>query len=178
MRALITLAVTAALATSTLVSPAAANGHWPGPNDTITAHATGLFHTSPDGASRVGMPFGSPFHSTMHTLVAVFGPDVTVSFPQECGAGPLVIASFPNQIDLIFQDDRLAGWFLIDDATIQTWTGLQVGSARDALETAGLVSFFESGIGTEFSAGDLFGLMDEDGSGVAAIWSGTTCIFR
>lgn len=158
--------------------PAAADTYWPGPTDVVTPHATGLHLTSADGTSRDGMPFGSSFHSTMHTLVAIFGHDVSVAFPQDCGEGPLVSVTIPGQIGLMFQEDRLAGWNLTDGDALRTLTGLRVGSPGAALSLEGEVTYYESGIGTEFGAGALFGLMSEDGSTVQGIWSGAACIFR
>ncbi|WP_341862270.1 hypothetical protein [Gymnodinialimonas sp. 57CJ19] len=166
------------LALTLINAPAMADVYWPGPGDVVTPHATGLFLNSADGTPREGMPFGSSFHATMHTLVPIYGHDVSVGFPQECGEGPMVSVSIPGQINLMFQDDRLTGWMLIDDSTLRTATGLGVGSPQEALSAEGPVSFFETGIGTEFGAGDLFGLMAEDGRTVAGIWSGATCIFR
>lgn len=173
MRTLIPLALAISV-----TSPAIADTYWPNPTDIVTAHSTGLHVRSADGTTRDGLPFGAPFHSTMHTLVQILGYDVSIGFPQECGEGPLVSVGFPGQINLMFQDDRLAGWMLIDDSTLGTATGLNVGSPRAALAAEGPVSFFASGIGTEFEAGDIFGLMSENEGSVQGIWSGATCIFR
>jgi hypothetical protein len=171
-----------ALALSVLLcataSPATADQYWPGPDDIVAADASGLTLTSSDGTARAGMPFGSPFHSTMHTLVSVYGHEVTVGFPQECGEGPLVSVTIPGQISLMFNQDRLSGWMLINDATLRTTSGLGVGSPSAALAAEGSVEYFETGIGTEFSAGDLFGLMSEDRATLQAVWLGDSCIFR
>lgn len=161
-----------------LAVPSVADTYWPGPGDIVTPYATGLHLSDGDGTARDGMPFGSSFHTTMHTLVPIFGHDVSVGFPQECGEGPLVSVHFPNQINLMFQEDRLVGWMLIDDSTLTTSTGLTVGSPVAALAQEGAVSFYDSGIGTEFGAGELFGFMSEDGTRVQGVWSGATCIFR
>lgn len=170
--------ILASLTWSLFSVAAVADTYWPGPGDVVTPYATGLHLSEADGTARDGMPFGTSFHTTMHTLVPIFGHDVTVGFPQECGEGPLVSVHFPDQINLMFQDDRLAGWMLIDDSSLTTVTGLTVGSPASALTQEGTVSFYDSGIGTEFGAGDLFGLMSEDGTSVQGVWSGATCIFR
>lgn len=173
MRAPIAFALIAALAL-----PAHADSYRPGTGDIVAPDARGLALTNPDDTARDHMPFGTPFHVTMHTLVSIFGHDVSVGFPQECGEGPLVSVRIPGQIDLMFQNDLLAGWMLINDAALRTPSGLGVGSPRAALTGEGSVDFVDSGIGTEFSAGELFGLMSEDGMTLQAIWLGTTCIFR
>lgn len=169
----------AAIALATLIAlPAQANGHWPAPGDVVAADARGLTLTNPGGAPRNDMPFGTPFHLTMHTLVSVFGHDVIVGFPQECGEGPLVSAHIPGQIDLMFQNDLLSGWILINDAALRTSSDLGVGSPAAALAREGDIEYFASGIGTEFSAEDYYGLLSEDRGSIQAIWTGTTCIFR
>ncbi|GAB5448278.1 hypothetical protein [Gymnodinialimonas sp.] len=173
MRILSTILVLAAMAQAAL-----ADTYWPGPDDIVTPHATGLHLTSADGTLREGLPFGTPFHTTMHTLVAIFGHDLTVAFPQECGAGPLVSVHVPGRINLVFQEDQLAGWMMIGDSSLRTGSGLGIGSPRAALATEGAVEFYDGSIGTEFGAGDLFGLLSEDGARVLGIWSGATCIFR
>jgi len=185
MRPLATLALIPSLAPSLALSlaltsapPAHANGHWPGPGDVVAPVKGGLSHAGADGTARDPIAFGTGFQDTMHILVAIFGHDVTIGFPQECGAGPLVSARIPGQIDLMFQDDRLAGWMLIDDTALRMPDGIGVGSPLSALEATGPVETFETGLGTEFAAGDLYGLLTADGTAIEGIWTGTTCIFR
>lgn len=158
--------------------PAMANAHWPGPGDRVVPAKGGLAHIGADGTPRDPIAFGTGFQDTMHILVAIFGHDVTIGFPQECGAGPLVSARIPGQIDLMFQDDRLAGWMLIDDTALRMADGIGVGSSRSDLDATGPVETFETGLGTEFVAGDLYGLLTGDGTAIEGIWTGTTCIFR
>ena len=60
-------------------------------------------------------------------------------------------------------------------------TGLGTGTSREALERGGLVmEVFASSLGTEFAAGDLYGLLSGDGpdATVTYLWAGTTCSFR
>ncbi len=155
--------------------PAAAQSYYPSPDDEVSAESSGLtIASASDGASHP-LPFGTGFQDTMHMLVLIFGPEVSVAFPQECGAGPLVSATIPGQINLIFQDDRFAGWMLSNDAGLSTSTGLGVGSPTDAV---GPVAFVDYGMGQEFDAGGIFGLLTEEGRAVEAIWAGTSCIFR
>lgn len=173
MRIIVTLALSLLLG-----APALANGHWPRTDDVVTAHATGFHVSRADGTPQDGLPFGSPFHSTMHRLVSILGHDVSVGFPQECGEGPLVSVTIADQIHLMFQEDRLAGWSLVSESGVRTTSGLSINSPRAALNAEGSVEFFETGIGTEFGAGDLFGYISEDGSSVQGVWSGAACIFR
>ncbi len=173
MRLPLTLALIAATAL-----PVHANGHWPQFGDIITPTASGLLHSTEEGVPRDPLPFGSGFQEVMHIMVNVYGHDFEISFPQECGAGPLAIAAIDGQINLTFSNDQLAGWMLIGDDLLTTETGLRVGAPADILPASGEVDFFESGLGTEFSAGDYFGLLTEGLNRVQAVWVGTNCIFR
>lgn len=158
--------------------PAQANSHWPTPNDILTATPDGLLHETEDGVPRDPIPFGTGFQDVMHVVVAIHGHEVSVGFPAECGAGPMVSADIPGAITLMFQDDQFVGWMLIGDDLLLTRDGLWVGAPRSNLPAAGEVSTFESGIGTEFQAGNYFGLFSEGGDHIQAVWSGTNCIFR
>lgn len=171
------LAVLFALATAL---PAQANGHWPQPTDTIIPTTEGLLRLNAAGVPQAPIGFGAGFQDVMHILIPVFVWDAQydIAFPTECGAGPMVSAHFPGRIQLMFQNDVLAGWMLINDAGLVTDTGLGVGAPASALSAAGPVSTFESGLGTEFQAGDTFGLLSDDGTRLQGIWAGTTCIFR
>lgn len=177
------LPVVLALCAAIAMAPAAAQTTEAGPGDRVTAGAAGLHLTGPDG-SRRDVPFGSPFHSTMHAMVAVFGHEIEIAFPQECGAGPLVSASIPGRIDLTFQDDRLAGWFLgrddalaVDDS-VGPGGGLALGAPRAALPEAETLWYADSTLGEEFTLGAVAGLMSEDGASVAYLWTGVNCILR
>ncbi|MEJ6389588.1 hypothetical protein [Gymnodinialimonas ulvae] len=171
------LALLLALATAL---PAQANSHWPQPTDTIIPTTEGLLRLNAEGVPHDPMLFGTGFEAVMHTLIPVFGWDAPyeISFPSECGAGPMVSVHFPGRIQLMFQDDVLAGWMLIRDAGLVTDTGFAVGSPISALSAEGPVSTFETGLGTEFQAGETYGLLTEDGTRVEGLWTGTTCIFR
>jgi hypothetical protein len=70
--------------------PLLADAYRPGPGDTITADATGLHLSAPDGSAGRDLPFGTPFHVVMRTLVEIVGHEVYVAFPGECPDGPLV----------------------------------------------------------------------------------------
>lgn len=161
-----------------LALPAAADTYWPSESDVVTPTARGLSVASEDGTARADIPFGTGFQDTMHSLVPILGWEVEVGFPQECGAGPMVSADFPNDITLMFQDDRLAGWFLGRGDLLVTETGLWHGAPVGNLTTPGGAAFFDSGLGTEFSAAELYGVLSEDAATIEAIWTGTNCIFR
>ncbi len=157
---------------------ASADQYWPAPDDIVTAGATGLTLQSADGTAGLDLPFGTGFQDTMRSLIGIFGHDVNVSFPQECGAGPMVSARLPGAITLMFESDRLAGWFLGEGDAITTATGLRVGVSTATFASLDAVAYFESGLGTEFESAGIYGLLTEDGASVDAIWTGANCIFR
>ncbi|MBF9043946.1 hypothetical protein HKCCE4037_11450 [Rhodobacterales bacterium HKCCE4037] len=161
-----------------LAFPAGADTHWPSETDVVTPTAAGLSVTREDGTALAEIPFGTGFQDTMHRLIGIYGHEVDIFFPQECGAGPMVSARIPEAITLLFQDDRFGGWFLGRRDLLTTDTGLWHGAPVENLTTAGGASFFESGLGTEFESAGLFGLLSEDGERIEAVWTGLNCIFR
>jgi hypothetical protein len=156
--------------------PLAADTYRPSPGDTITADATGLHLSAPDGSAAQNLPFGTPFHIVMRTLVEIVGHEVHVAFPGECPEGALVNVTLPGRIDLNFREDRLEGWFLGPQDDVATADGLAIGTPRAVLKDAAW--FDDSTLGEEFTLGDISGLMSEDGNSVSHLWSGTACIFR
>jgi hypothetical protein len=166
------------LASLLAAGPLLADVYRPGPGDTITADATGLHLSAPDGSAGRDLPFGTPFHVVMRTLVEIVGHEVYVAFPGECPDGPLVNVTLPGQIDLNFREDRLAGWFLGPQDEVATTGGLAIGADRASLETGGTQWRTESTLGEEFGRGGVFGLVSEDGKTVTHLWAGTACIFR
>lgn len=92
----------------------------------------------------------------------------------DCGAGPVTAVAWPG-LTLNFTDGALQGW-VADTPRFETLTGLRVGLTRSEVQALGVAEFQQTSLGTEFSDGDLFGLMT-DGR-VALLWSGVTCFFR
>jgi hypothetical protein len=106
---------------------------------------------------------------------------------EECGAGPLDQARWPDGLSLYFQDSKFAGWALGQrDAGSAatplptTMAGIGIGSTRAELDAAQRPEVMESSLGTEFSAGGLGGVLDgtRRGARVTHLWAGATCIMR
>lgn len=103
----------------------------------------------------------------------------------ECGQGPMLIASWPDGLSLYFMGGKFTGWGLDARAdTIGTTKGVMIGSPRSDLAKLGKVNVEESTLGIEFTAGSdeaaISGLL-KDGTPKAAVtdlWAGSTCIFR
>lgn len=104
----------------------------------------------------------------------------------ECGAGPLDIASWPDGFSLLLSDGRFVGWAANETRAgsagrpATTMAGLGVGSTRTDLDGAYTARITESTLGTEFEAGDLYGVLDGPGpdARVTALWAGVSCVFR
>ncbi|WP_374127507.1 hypothetical protein [Sphingomonas sp. 28-62-11] len=145
---------------------------------------------APDGLQLVeatsgktyAIPFGTPEKDTVDRVAKARGDLVDKGGNDECGAGPIAYANFGGNVSLIFQEGKFAGWSVNDggDSKITTLTGIGLGSTRKALEAAYAVTVEESSIGTEFSAGELSGLLNGKGpdAKVTDIWAGVTCIAR
>ena len=126
------------------------------------------------------LAFGTPRDEVLGAL-NFRGPPET-GRNEECGPGPLDLALWPDGLNLYFQDGKLSGWALDERSkgTITTASGIGIGSSRAELAEALTIEVAETSLGTEFSAGQLAGLLGGPGANarVAALWAGTTCIFR
>lgn len=137
-----------------------------------------LFNAS--GSARP-IPFGTPQADVLAAVTrAVGGTTPAVITNGECGAGPTQFATFANGLNLAFQDDRFAGWFL-DKPGPTTVDGVGVGTARAALGDARAIEIVpDSTLGVEFRSGDLGGFLTAAGPGgtVESLYAGLTCFFR
>jgi hypothetical protein len=134
------------------------------------------------GAARP-LAFGTPFADAVAAVSRAEGDPSEQGTQPECGAGPLAFASWTGGLTLYGRDDAFAGWAVSggNAAPYSTMTGLGIGTTREEVEGGGLaVKVFERSLGTEFAAGDLYGLLSGDGPGAAVthLWAGTTCSFR
>jgi len=118
--------------------------------------------------------------------LAFRGPPVGGTL-DECGAGPLQQASWNDGLTVYFQDGKFVGWAAGGGGNskpgserLANAAGIGPGSTRAELDSALVAKVFESTLGTEFAAGDLFGILD--GTGKAArithMWAGISCNFR
>lgn len=105
---------------------------------------------------------------------------------EECGAGPLDMTSWQDGLTVMSQDGRFVGWSVMRAAadagngSLATMAGIGVGSTRRELEAAYAAEIRETTLGQEFSAGDVFGLLDGTGQSarISAMWAGASCNFR
>jgi hypothetical protein len=159
----------------------------------LTVEAEGLRLVDPASGSARPIPFGTPRALVMIPLASRGAAETGTN--AECGAGPLAYARWPDGLTLWFQEGAFAGWALNAPAPdappspaggISTASGLTVGngqtspSTRADLDSAYAATVEQSTLGTEFAAGELYGLLDGEGSGakVTALWAGVSCNFR
>lgn len=169
-------ATPAATAAATTTTTAAAMANAPG----LAVDGEGLRLFDPDtGASRP-IPFGTPWDRAIAALAA-FGEPAT-GRNEECEAGPLDYARWPDSLTLYGRDGAFVGWFADSGAAgrVSTAAGIGPGSTRQDLEGPYQAEVFESTLGTEFTAGSLSGLLDSPhpDSPITAMWAGTSCSFR
>ncbi|MDP3405566.1 MAG: hypothetical protein Q8S03_12800 [Brevundimonas sp.] len=132
------------------------------------------------GAARA-LPFGTPQATVIAAVTAATGgiaPEQSTN--AECGAGPTQFARYDDGLQLLFQDEKFAGWFL-ESPGLTTVDGVGVGTTRAALDAARTVTLTpDSTLGIEFSAGDVGGFLTAEGAAgtVESLYAGLTCFFR
>ena len=146
----------------------------------LAIEAEGLRLFDRESGSARAIPFGTGW-AQVRAALAFRGPPGTGT-NSECGAGPLDYASWPDGLTLYAQGGTFVGWAADGRGTgaIVTAAGIGPGSSRAQLTNAYAASFSQTTLGTEFAAGEVFGIMD--GRGAAAkitnMWAGVSCNFR
>ncbi len=168
------------------ISPAPAPAEPPAAAVPVLAiDGEGLRLFNPVNGSAHSIPFGRPRAATLAAL-AFRGPPAFARL-EECGAGPLDQAAWTDGLRVYFQEGKFVGWALnaggnpaTDKRAITTASGIGPGSSRAALEAAYSAKVVQSSLGTEFSAGDLAGLIDGPGqlARITDMWAGASCNFR
>ncbi|NBO31054.1 MAG: hypothetical protein EBV05_05435 [Cyanobacteria bacterium WB6_1B_304] len=130
------------------------------------------------------VPFGMKENQAIPILTTLKGKPNQRGTNSECGAGSLGFSTWSDGLTLYFSNGRFAGWFVDgrkkNAQQLQTMAGVGVGSSATQLNQAYAVKIIQSSLGTEFSAGNLSGLLSggKPTDRVTDMWSGTTCIFR
>lgn len=135
----------------------------------------------PHGSARP-LAFGMPEAEVLASLERVRGP-AGKGVNQDCGAGPVQYATWPDGLSLVFQNGEFAGWGLDRRASgvLATANGVGPGTTRSALEDSfGSVTFQNTSVGSEFAAGDIFGRLDGAGpeATITDMWAGVSCVAR
>lgn len=165
----------------------------------LTSNALQLVNAQTGSTNEI--PLGRPFEPLVATLTTVLQqPPANVGVNEECGAGPLKMATWPNGLTLAFQQKapqdaaadsaasrewQFVGWSLnptqYSGPALITMAGIGLGSTRAEMESAYVIKVVKSSLGYEFStSAGLYGLFDGMGSEarITAMWSGTSCVFR
>ena len=162
----------------TALSPPAAPTRAEAPALAIDGEGLRLFNPA-NGAARP-LPFGIARAFVLTALAGRGAPDLGTQ--TECGAGPLDFATWRDGLKLYFQADKFTGWAIDRRAAgkVTTASGIGLGSGRSDLEAAYSVKVVQSTLGTEFTAGDLAGLLDgpDPRAKITNLWAGTSCNFR
>ena len=135
----------------------------------------------PDGSARP-IPFGTPQANVLASLERVRGP-AGKGVNTDCGAGPVEYANWPDGLSVVFQRGKFVGWGLDGRAAgaLATADGVGPGTTRVELERGfATVSVQRTSLGSEFTAGELHGLLDgpEPRARVTEIWAGVSCVAR
>lgn len=152
------------------------------------ADDTALLHLAPGGLEAAG-PDGPRLYAMDDTsrteIIAVatesWGAPLAEYSMEECGYGDMDFAEFGSGVTLAFDDEAFIGWMTVRDAAARFENGTGAGSPVADIETvAGPVETFESSIGHEFAADNVFGIASGPGTNasVEMLWSGVSCIFR
>ena len=161
----------------------------------LTSNALQLVNTTT--GSTIEIPFGKPIDQMIEiTNTALQLKPSFVGINNECGAGPLKMASWSNGLTLVFQqtasdtaksktDWKFAGWYMgigSDPAQkVSTMAGIGIGSTRTEMESAYVIAVSKTSLGYEFSTSSgLYGIFDgnENKSKISSLWSGISCNFR
>ena len=125
------------------------------------------------------LPFGTPRAATLDALTKALGrPPGEQGAAEECGGGGLEFATWKDEIQIWFDEEGFAGWD--ETGGLKTAGGIGLGSGRADLASLAGLEVEESTLGTEFTAGQLGGLLDSKSpeAKVIHIWGGATCMFR
>ena len=146
----------------------------------LAVEAEGLRLFNKQSGSARAIAFGTPRGDVLSMLAFLGKPETGTN--GECGAGALDYANWPDGLGLFFQKGKFAGWNLNDRSKgeITTASGIGIGSSRTDLESAYAADISETTLGTEFAAGELFGLLDGKGKAakITNMWGGVSCNFR
>lgn len=148
----------------------------------LAVEGEGIRFFNPVTTAATPIPFGRTRSEVLATLERVRG-SAGKGTNEDCGAGPVQYANWPDGLSLVFQRDRFVGWGLDGRAAgaISTAGSIGPGSTREALDrTYGNVEVSKTTLGDEFSAGGFFGLLDGPNatSKITDMWAGVNCVAR
>ncbi|PSN15658.1 hypothetical protein C7293_06285 [filamentous cyanobacterium CCT1] len=142
----------------------------------------GLQLVGDQSGSTATLPFGTEIAVVEDAVTDLVGEPTESGENTECGSGPQMITQWPNGLVLHAADGEFIGWSARPDTDpdLTTIAGVGIGSTRGELEAAYTIEVTESTLGTEFSTGNLFGILSsaEPDATIENLWAGTVCNFR
>jgi len=151
----------------------------------LALDSEGLRVVNPANGTTRLLAFGMKETDVATIITNIRGKMVERGKNQECGAGPLGFTRWGGGLTLWFEKERFAGWFVDGRQQnaankLTTIAGIGTGSTRAQLNKVYTTKVFQSTLGTEFSAGQLGGLLSgtKPSDRVTSLWSGVTCLFR
>jgi len=163
-------------------APGAQPGSGPASNVALAVDSEGLRFFGRATGSATPLAFGLGAEQVLAVLERNRGPAARGT-NESCGAGPVQYANWADGLSVVFQDGRFVGWGLDGRAAgaIQTANGVGPGSTRAELDEAfGTVTVSQTSLGTEFAAGELYGVLDgpEPAAKITDMWAGVSCVAR
>lgn len=151
-----------------------------GPPAAVELAGGGLRTLPGKGGGPHMIAFGTPKSATIAALTRALGrAPGKRGANAECGGGPQTFVTWEGLLTLWFSEEEgFVGWE--SRGRLATAQGIAIGSPRAALRALKGVQVAQTSLGTEFTAGELDGLLASRAANakVQALWSGSTCVFR
>ncbi len=183
LRSILATSLALALAACTQPSPTPSPDGSTSTDTALALTGEGLFLVEPDSGSTTLLPFGMEMETVQAAVSEWLGNPEEVSANEECPGDPFVSARWAEGLVLNADGEEFVGWSVrpeVGSDQFTTLSGIGVGSSREDLEAAYTITVVESTIGTEFTAGQLAGLLSDPTpeAEITDVWAGTVCIFR
>lgn len=148
----------------------------------LALSAEGLQLVTQDTDSTQLLPFDTKHEQVVETLTEVRGEPAEQGTSADC---ELEFTAWADGLILSSLDGRFVGWHMNAQSseaakTYTTMANIGIGSTRAELEEAYSTVVEQTSLGTEFSAENLYGILDGTGADakVTDLWAGRICIFR
>jgi hypothetical protein len=144
----------------------------------LAVEGEGLRWLQPGGTGEA-IPFGTRQAAVLASLERLRGR-AEQGTNEDCPTGPVQYASWPDGLSLVFQQDLFVGWTLSEGASgaVETARGIGPGDTRAQLDAAHAPEVRQGTLGTEFGAGDIYGVLDGPSASarITDMSAGMTCI--
>lgn len=168
--------------------PLPAEGPRAGPGNLplLALSGQGLDLVDPTSGAIRHLSFGLPFEEAIAILGRVQHAAASRSRNEDCGAGPVDFATWSDGLAALGQDGRFVGWRLDagqspggPSSSATTVNGIGIGLERSELESIQVIEVTSGSLGTEFAAGDLYGLLASAApdARITHLWAGVSCNF-